>query len=119
MAYKKQVKQAFNFGAKSGTTDKKRKDIKAGNAIGKKISNGVGKFAVKGGIKNIKRGVKLKNKKLVKSGVKTVVGGVKLRAQGAGLRTAIKAGVAGGRVYRMTAAHKKAISDALKGKKRG
>jgi hypothetical protein len=30
----------------------------------------------------------------------------------------MKAGIKAGRVYRMTAAHKKAIGDALRGKKR-
>jgi hypothetical protein len=118
MAYTKRVKKAFKSGAKVGTTAKKRKKLKGGLKFAKKVDKGIGKFAQKGGAKMIKKGIKTKNKKMVKDGAKAIAGGTKLRAQGAGLRTSMKAGVAGGRVYRMTAAHKKAIGDALRGKKR-
>jgi hypothetical protein len=125
MAYKKRVKKAFKVGAQKGTTAKKRKQVKGGLKFAKKLDKAIGGFAQKTGVKMVKKGIKTKNKKMVKKGAKTIAGGTAIRAQGAGLRTAMRAGVAktrakqaGSRVYKMTAAHKKAISDALRGKKR-
>jgi hypothetical protein len=118
MAYKKRVKKAFKYGAKTGTTAKKRKSLNKGMAAGKRLTNAISKNVVKTGVKNIKKGVKRKNVKMVKKGAKAVGVGLGVRAQGAGLRGSMKAGVKAGGIYRMTAAHKKAISDALKGKKR-
>ena len=116
MAYRKKIKAAFNTGKKQDTA-KKRKASNRGLKFSKKVTKGIGKFAQKEGVKAIKVGVKSKNKKLVKQGAKSVAEGTKLRAKSAGLRAAVKAGATTKRVYKMTAAHKKAISDALKGKK--
>ena len=67
MAYTKRVKKAFKVGAKKGTTAKKRKQLKGGLKLAKKVDKGIGKFAQKGGAKMVKKGIKTKNKKMVNS----------------------------------------------------